>query len=282
MSDESNNSKNHIDDTELPINEHEVKTVSELEGAVDEITRLLGIKLVWRGQEQINWTLVPRLYREGLSKDEITRNCIFQHKAPIRYPNCPDDKDFLAWLFLMQHYGMPTRLLDWSLSPLVALYFAVEQENHDNSDAVIWALCALKLAREQGIKPGNSAAPIIDRLAQKAFDTGAPKSNSEILPVTARESDLRHIMQQASFTIHACGTPLETLPSAGQFLARIRIPSDRKAFLKTTLEQLGVSRLTLFPDLENLAKEVSKKGFIAGLPRESHWVRIPPGPAMIG
>jgi hypothetical protein len=51
----------------------------------------------------------------------------------------PDPDDYFGWLFLAQHYGLPTRLLDWSESPLVALYFAVT-EGHEDHDGCVWAL----------------------------------------------------------------------------------------------------------------------------------------------
>jgi len=50
----------------------------------------------------------------------------------------PNSKDWLEWWALMQHYGAPTRLLDWTASPYVAAYFAVESD--DETDGLIWVL----------------------------------------------------------------------------------------------------------------------------------------------
>jgi hypothetical protein len=114
-------------------------------------------QVVWfRGQprwgdkasEDDPYDLVPGVYRKDTfgSHDERQIGLAFRLLAKSRYPNCPDMTDFASWLFLMQHYRLPTRLLDWSASPFVALFFAVEERRYipgyrgDKFDADIFAL----------------------------------------------------------------------------------------------------------------------------------------------
>jgi hypothetical protein len=52
----------------------------------------------------------------------------------------PSEDDLAGWLSLMQHYRLPTRLLDWSFSPLIAAYFSVNDRFVEPVDACIWAL----------------------------------------------------------------------------------------------------------------------------------------------
>ena len=56
----------------------------------------------------------------------------------------------ISWLTLMQHYGLPTRLLDWSESPLVALYFALSSDEDAKADAAVWVLNPMKLNKKVG------------------------------------------------------------------------------------------------------------------------------------
>jgi hypothetical protein len=69
----------------------------------------------------------------------------FQVRAPTRaHTRMPEPDDYFGWLFLAQHYGLPTRLLDWTENPLVALYFAVENPE-EKTDGCIWALWPARL-----------------------------------------------------------------------------------------------------------------------------------------
>jgi len=56
-------------------------------------------------------------------------------------------KDEWDWIFLMQHYRAPTRLLDWSESPLVALYFALVDKLQEDSDGALWCMDPIALNR---------------------------------------------------------------------------------------------------------------------------------------
>jgi hypothetical protein len=110
---------------------------------------------IWRGQASSSWGLTSRLGREfdqlpkpeedGVSLDyiDIENRLIgfFKERARRVLASAPDDHDLLGWLALMQHYGAPTRLLDWTASPFVALYFAYASLDSDEP-AALWALNA--------------------------------------------------------------------------------------------------------------------------------------------
>ncbi len=110
---------------------------------------------VFRGHEGADWSLVTSLQRafQGAEiTDVATRvaaeNSIigfFQERARLHLAQPPDSNDLLGWLAVMQHYGAPTRLQDWTQSPFVAAYFAYRQASGE--DACIWALQALLCRR---------------------------------------------------------------------------------------------------------------------------------------
>jgi hypothetical protein len=76
-----------------------------------------------------------------LREEENRAIGFFKRRARQILSSTPSDSDLLGWLSLMQHYGAPTRLTDWSVSPFVACYFAYERPL-DKEDAALWMLNA--------------------------------------------------------------------------------------------------------------------------------------------
>lgn len=103
---------------------------------------------MWRGQSLYDWPLTTGLGRQlsafdtDRSKDwmQLENSTIgyFMDRVTGLLDTLPDEHDLLAWLALMQHYGAPTRLLDWSFSPYIAIYFAYDQPT--GGDAALYLL----------------------------------------------------------------------------------------------------------------------------------------------
>lgn len=90
--------------------------------------------------------LIPGVFRivDGKVYDEVSMFNVFRLRAGDYRKDNPTTLD---WLCLMQHYGLPTRLIDWTESPLVALYFAVRDKANHDEDGFIYALDARRLNR---------------------------------------------------------------------------------------------------------------------------------------
>lgn len=125
-------------------NEAQIHDVQELVGVAEDGP--FGPDCWWRGQSNADWQLVPKIFRLSVkTEDEAHLIHRFVQRALTRYENCPDLGDLAGWVFLAQHYGLPTRLVDWTESPLVALHFAVTEESRDDTDGALWVLSPSRL-----------------------------------------------------------------------------------------------------------------------------------------
>jgi hypothetical protein len=222
---------------------------------------------LFRGQADKSWGLQPSLTRIAKKKQftrqeilQLERECINRFSVSARnllpientvtlLPNMKGDIDFLGWSVVMQHYSAPTRLLDWSCSPWVALYFACCEGESDGS---IFIADFGKINEE-----GN-----------KRLD--ATRANFHELTTRLESPDILHIMtslnpnerieaQQGIFL--ACTNPLmdhEALLNEVDGLRKIIIPKNMKQEIMNELYHMNITARTLFPGIDGLGKSTSE------------------------
>jgi len=208
-------------------------------GALHDAVQEYGKKtILFRGVKDITYELVPKVGRykkfedltiEKLEKEERTMLRLFRERA---WPTLPNAKSS-DWevLSLAQHHGLPTRLLDWTRNPLVAAYFAVE-EDHPN-DSLIYAYHHRTFLN-------------IDRNPD-------PFRVSTISKFIPNHITPRITAQVGLFTVH----PNPRKPLESDKIQRLIIQNSFRKELKQILYKYGLHRASLFPDLDGLSKHIS-------------------------
>jgi FRG domain len=221
-------------------------------------------RILWyRGHRDASWTLLPFVKREYDSDGERNLTHRFRSRAGTRYERLPGYDDLPSWLALMQHYGLPTRLLDWTRSPMVALFFALDGawrlKNSQPTDANLWVLEPHALNVAQGYEPVTAAlnAKTYRELIEPAYYHKS-KEPGTVAAAMASETDQRMFVQQGCFTIHSSDTELEKLILPPHVLTRLTIPAKSVRQLSFDIELCGFRRGDLFPDLQNLADELKR------------------------
>jgi hypothetical protein len=209
---------------------------------------------IFRGQDDRGLPLCPKAGRpdyylkanemwseRGQTSGDLARFNLWREEAVAVSDSLPQN-DFECLAFA-QHYGLATRLLDWTTNPLVALYFAVEQGGAtDGAVFCYFPWCVLDRDKAAILQP---------------FD--------RVVLFTPRPFDRRIVAQSGVFTYHyQPNAPLEAneitpqaLPLKGSDLVVLRVDARIKPILKQDLSEIGISRKSLFSDLEGVSSFVN-------------------------
>jgi hypothetical protein len=233
---------------------------------------------IWfRGSENRGFKLLPGAYWRK-DCDERSLVLSFRSLVPSYLPREPSDD--WEWYYLMQHYGLPTRLLDWTESPLVALFFALYLSPSGDGPCV-WVMDPIELNRlAQGFKDQTILVPV-------GTDDAAPSrywlpnfccrgeatrkieppvdqftNNAKPLAIFPKRYNPRIVAQRGVFTIHGADeVPIETLMDVAGNRSRIArflfAPGDRQR-LQDDLFRLGLSKTALFPEPQSVAEDLKR------------------------
>ena len=213
-----------------------------------------GPETMFRGVTDKSHALIPSIGRNteaNTSGDISSLECfLMQEFKRLSVPELtiPPTSNF-EWLFLAQHYGLPTRLLDWSSNPLVALFFAVERK-----DKVDGAVYMVKHAvSDQYELFDYQTADYTEETKEKPFSRFTFQSRQgNVVFVRPKYTDSRYQNQKSIFSCSK--DPFKALEVDG--LKKLEFSGHLKPDLRSRLRTLGIATSFIYPGLEGVASEV--------------------------
>lgn len=243
-----------------PQDADEIRSVSDLLDALQPIVAD-GQEYWYRGHRDSTWNLEPAVFRNpkhrAAEKSMLDR---FRQEAAVA--GLPHALDEWGWVAFAQHHGLYTRLLDWSQSPLVGLYFACERGrvtkvDEPEADGEFLLIDPRSVNREAGDAAGHPKL-----LRDGTYDNYRPGNDAPEWgfprAVIAPMSFDRIRFQTGTFTVsqnQPSGTGSPGLEAASS-LRRFTIPSEAKQALRDQLETLGYSEVTIYRDLDRIANRI--------------------------
>ena len=178
------------------------------------------------------------------------------------------------WLALAQHRGLPTRLLDWTYSPLVALHFVTLDPATYDRDGVVWCinfvaanqLLPRRLRRALEEEQSDTfTVEMLDRVGGlREFD--ALSRTPFVVFVEPPSLDARILIQFALFSLMSSPTAQieDWLRSHPELIRRVRVPARLKWEVRDKLDQANINERTLLPGLDGLSQWLARYYRLAG------------------
>ena len=284
---------NSVSDLLTYLSNKEAERLADIEklernGGAEEAAKERRKKWIYRGQgkpaSDPKYALIPSVGRPEFAngmdfadfvKLERRAHDIFRKQTVANVNPLPRN----SWevLALAQHHGLPTRFMDWTTNPLVALYFAVRNPEHDTVDSksAIYVLTQTTLSYEELVDNtrADSRKQMEESLESKRGKTNKIQERhikvllhaEEISPFEISENviyDPPHVsprIRAQDGLLLAFQNPVTPLPET--HYSELLIPGNRRDKIRRELEQYGVFDKQLFPDLDGLAKWLKFKVF---------------------
>jgi hypothetical protein len=218
---------------------------------------------IYRGMNEADKSLKTSLARLGGPYGKLERHLLRNFKK-YAHTNVLSGQSNWNWLALAQHHGLPSRLLDWTYSPYVALHFALNDLQSFNKDGVIWVLDYVKLNQylPQKLKAvinqedsNTFTAEMLDSVCRTLEEFDQLDEKPFLLFLEPPSLDNRIVNQFALFSLLSSPTKLldEWLEDHDKYYHRIIIPAELKWEIRDKLDQANITERVLFPGLDGLS-----------------------------
>lgn len=238
------------------------------------------LEWIFRGQSDANWELRTTLERSNIIEnfpsfeDELLHD--FKRGVKFYLSNESMPETLLENLSLLQHFGAPSRLLDFTESPYIAAYFAFENAREDSDKVAIWIINKVDL-HHYALKYFNNKVEYNinikrlnyifgDRTFANVFEKSKDGNFNCIFPTEPRNKNMRYHLQQSVFI--AQGSPyipfidqLEFIPKQyiQKIIMKVTLPKSEKKNALRDMQKMNINRATLFPGLDGYAKSLLLK-----------------------
>lgn len=252
-----------------------IKNIFELQGTLNEEEVLL-----YRGHSNEKFSLMPSVRRNiGHIKNE---DLMIRELISSRPSEFIDDNSLLEKLIRAQHYGLPTRLLDLTWNPLVALYFSVLGNQDVNGRVFIFKIrnssikyydsdIASRISnlslltykeKEEIINTRNKGGGVQEHFHPTTYlESNAIKLDDlfSTIVVRAKMNNVRVSAQSGAFLLFGLSDNIQTNEDGIIEIFYISIKHDSKNYIKKLLESVSISDSTLFPEISRSAQYLSQK-----------------------
>ena len=222
----------------------------------------------FRGTDDARHDLRSGLSRLGAQARDLEPHILRNFRRYAHRESAPTDA-FWSWLAIAQHHGVPTRLLDWTYSPYVAMHFATESVDRFHRDGVIWSIDYVRTndllpkALRSILEDERAEAFTVEMLVKaadslRAFDELA--QNPFLVFFEPPSLDERIVNQFALFSLLSSPTlPLdEWLARHPETVRRLVIPASLKWEIRDKLDQANITERVLFPGLDGLGRWLTR------------------------
>jgi hypothetical protein len=218
---------------------------------------------IYRGLSDFDYRLETSLMRLGQNYRRLEFHLLRNFKKYAHRPEVLSNTEW-DWLALAQHHGLPTRLLDWTYSPFVALHFATTEIDQFHKDGIIWALkyenissyLPKNLIKElQRVGSNSFTSEMLSRVYNNLSELSLDKTDY-VVAFESPSLDTRIVNQFAIFTFMSHAEKLldQWLADKPDLFFRIRIPAKMKWEIRDKLDQLNINERVLFPGYDGLCK----------------------------
>ena len=224
----------------------------------------------FRGASSASHSLASSLVRLAAGLEDVRRleQALLRNFRKYAHAEVSRQDSIWDWLALGQHRGLPTRLLDWTYSPLVALHFATDDPSMFKQDGVVW--CVNFIEANKRLPP--RLRRILEHEASDTFTVemlGAFKSLREF-DALGREPfvvfmeppavDRRILNQLALFSLMSSPTARldNWLESHPKLCRKVRVPANLKWEIRDHLDQSNINERVLFPGLDGLSRWLAR------------------------